>query len=95
MDDNVEYRLKVLEEDSKRNSDQHREFYAAFKALEKQNAVTEERYNTILSSLAETKKAVEDLKAKPAKRWEGLVDKLLFAVAGAVLAWLAAGAPGL
>ena len=34
------------------------------------------------------------LEAKPGKRWDGLVDKLLFAVAGAVLAWLAAGAPG-
>ena len=34
------------------------------------------------------------LEAKPGKRWDSLVDKLLFAVAGAVLAWLAAGAPG-
>ena len=38
---------------------------------------------------------VDTIEAKPAKRWEGLVDKLLFAVAGAVLAWLAQGGPGL
>ena len=38
---------------------------------------------------------VKELTSIPVKRWESLVDKLLFAVAGAVLAWLAAGVPGL
>ena len=33
------------------------------------------------------------LEAKPGKRWDGLVDKLLSVAAGAVLAWVAAGAP--
>lgn len=33
------------------------------------------------------------LEAKPGKRWDGLVDKLLCVAAGAVLAWVAAGAP--
>lgn len=38
---------------------------------------------------------VGELEAKPAKRWDGLVDKLIYAAVGAVLAWLIAGAPGL
>jgi len=38
---------------------------------------------------------VDALEAKPAKRWDGLVDKLLFLAAGAALAWLLTGAPGL
>lgn len=38
---------------------------------------------------------VDALEARPAKRWDGLMDKLLFLVAGAVLAWLLTGAPGL
>ena len=44
--------------------------------------------------IREIKTDVKGLTSIPGKRWENLVDKLLFAVAGAVLAWLAAGAPG-
>ena len=45
--------------------------------------------------IREIKTDVKGLTSIPGKRWENLVDKLLFAVAGAVLAWLAAGGPGL
>ena len=45
--------------------------------------------------IREIKTDVKGLTAIPGKRWESLVDKLLFAAAGAVLAWLAAGGPGL
>ena len=45
--------------------------------------------------IREIKTDVKGLTSIPGKRWESLVDKLLFAVAGAVLAWLAAGVPGL
>ena len=41
---------------------------------------------------AETAKALTE---KPAKRWDGLVDKLIYAAALAVVAWIAAGMPGL
>ena len=44
--------------------------------------------------IREIKTDVKGLTSIPGKRWNSLVDKLLFAVAGAVLAWLAAGAPG-
>ena len=46
------------------------------------------------NDVGEIKDDVKSLMSVPAKRWDGLVDKLLFAAAGAVLAWLAAGAPG-
>ena len=45
--------------------------------------------------IREIKTDVKGLTSIPGKRWESLVDKLLFAVAGAVLAWLSAGGPGL
>ena len=35
---------------------------------------------------------VDALEMKPGKRWEGLTDKLLWGVAGAVLTWLLARA---
>lgn len=44
--------------------------------------------------VGEIKTDVKSLMAKPAKRWDGLVDKLIFALAGAFIAWIAAGAPG-
>ena len=44
--------------------------------------------------IREIKTDVKGLTSIPGKRWENLVDKLLAAAAGAVIAWLAAGAPG-
>lgn len=35
------------------------------------------------------------LASKPGKRWDGLVDKLIYAAVGAFIAWIIAGAPGL
>lgn len=89
--EDFEYRLKRLEDDSERNSAQHREFYNAFKELEKQNTRTEERYNTILTALAETKTAIEELKGKPAKRWDALVAAIISAVVGIAVGLLLRG----
>ena len=44
--------------------------------------------------IREIKTDVKGLTSIPGKRWNSLVDKLLAAAAGAVIAWLAAGAPG-
>ena len=57
-------------------------------------AVFSKEQEHIQADVKEIKADVKALTDKPAKRWDSLVDKLLFAVAGAVLAWLAAGAPG-
>lgn len=40
-------------------------------------------------------KRVGDLEAKPGKRWDALLDKLIYAVVGAFIAWIISGAPGL
>ena len=37
---------------------------------------------------------VDTLEAKPGKRWDSLVDKAVWAFAGAFLAWVLAGMPG-
>lgn len=49
----------------------------------------------IQSDVQEIKHDVKDMKAVPAKRWDGLVDKLIAVLAGAFLAWLVTGANGL
>ena len=43
------------------------------------------------NDITEIKTDVKVLTAKPAKRWDGLVDKLLAALVGAFVAWLLTG----
>ena len=57
-------------------------------------AVMAEQQKNISDKVDTIDAKVDTLESKPGKRWESLVDKLLAAAAGAVIAWLAAGAPG-
>ena len=45
------------------------------------------------TDVCEIKGDVKSLMSIPGKRWDGLVDKLIFAAAGAFLAWVLAGGP--
>ena len=38
---------------------------------------------------------VDAIEARPGKRWDGLVDKLIYAAAGAFFAWMLSGMPGI
>lgn len=49
------------------------------------------RQERVESDVKEIKADVKELAAKPAQHWEGAVDKLLSALAGAFMAWLLAG----
>lgn len=49
----------------------------------------------IQSDVQEIKHDVKGMMSAPGKRWDGLMDKLIAAVAGAFLAWLVTGAQGL
>lgn len=51
-------------------------------------AVMAEQLKSMNQSIATLKNDVEEVKEKPAKRWDSLVDKIIWAVAGAVLAFL-------
>ena len=53
-------------------------------------AVMAERMKTMNTSVISLKTEVEELKDKPAKRWDNLIDKIIWAVAGAVLAYIIA-----
>ena len=80
----LKHRMKDVEEEHKALT----ELTASVRELR-----TDQGY--LKDDVGEIKEDVKSLMSVPAKRWEGLVDKLLFAVAGAVIAWLAAGGPGL
>ena len=53
------------------------------------------RQETVEGDVKEIKSDVKALAAKPGKRWDGLMDKLLYAAAGAFFAWILSGMPGL
>lgn len=87
-------RVEALEEDSKRNQVTHKEFFQRFEDMKERMARTDERYTQIKTDTAEikadlreTKSAVQALNEKPARRWEGLVEKALWAVCAAVIAF--------
>ena len=74
-----EGRIKKLEEE---NSVLHQ--------LATSVAVMAEQMKTLNKSVNTLADEVEDMKEKPAKRWDSLVDKIIWAVAGAVLAFILA-----
>lgn len=85
----LEERVKALEQDSGSNKTTHREFYSKFEGMAVQAALTAERYAAIMISLAKLETVVEELKGKPGKRWEIVVNValqwLVVAVLGAIV----------
>ena len=74
-----EGRLKKLESES-----------AVLHQLATSVAVMAEQMKTMNSSVLTLTTEVEELRDKPGKRWDSLVDKIIWAVAGAVLAYVIA-----
>ena len=90
-------RVEALERSNEQHSATHREIFGRLGAVERDNAVQEAHYRQILEKLdALTARhdalnaKLEALEAKPGKRWEALVEKTIWAVAAAVIAFLLA-----
>lgn len=79
-----------MEEYHAQNSAAHQQMYDRLRELETSRAVKDAQYETILDKLDSLNEKVEALEAKPGKRWDGLVDKIIWAVGGAVVAFLLA-----
>lgn len=91
----LEPRVSALERANEQHGKTHREIFRRMNDVERDNAVQEERYTAIAGKLDEISATVKALADKPGRRWDGLVDKLVYAAALAVVAWVAAGMPGL
>ena len=91
----LEPRVSALERANEQHGKTHREIFRRMNDVERDNAVQEERYTAISGKLDEISATVKALADKPGRRWDGLVDKLVYAAALAVVAWVAAGMPGL
>jgi len=94
----MEHRLTQVEDRSESNT--HR-----LEELEKRQDNLEELTSSVSVLAAnqkhmeidvkEIKADVKSLTEKPAKRWDGIVEKAIAALVGAFLAWLISGATGL
>jgi len=80
--------VEALERANEQHSATHREMFKRIGDLERVSDVQENKLDTILKKLDELTEKVEALEAKPGKQWEGLVEKALWAVCAAVIAFL-------
>ena len=81
----LEQQMKELR---KQNGEDHKEIRDRLSQMEKDDAVQKEQYKTILDKLDALTAKVEQLEAKPGKRWESVVEKTIWAVCAAVVAFL-------
>lgn len=93
MDAELEHRLTEVEDRSKSNTHRIDEIKKRQDDQEKlinTVAVLANEQKNIQSDVQEIKSDVKSLTSKPGKRWDSLIDKTIWAVAGAVLAFLLA-----
>lgn len=81
-----------IEKSSQKGSDARKEIYNRLRSLETQVARTDERYISISKDLDELKRQqavvlskIEDLSAKPAKRWDNAISTLIGTAIGAIV----------
>ena len=95
----VNTRLDGLEKEFDRyrtnSSDTHRQMLDKIGSLEQDRASLKTKLDDIDTKLDGLASTVSALAEKPGRRWDSLVDKLIYAAALAVVAWVAAGTPGL
>ena len=91
----LERQVKELQ---RQNGEDHKEIRDRLSRAEMTNAVQNERYDAILGKLEELSRKhdgltrkLEELEAKPGRRWESLVEKAVWAVCAAVIAFLLGG----
>lgn len=87
----MEYRVRALELDSGRNQVAHKEFYDRFEKMKSEAAVVAVQYANIMEKLGKLESAVDELKGRPARRWDALVAALLSAVVGVAVGLLIKG----
>lgn len=93
MDLQHEERLSKVEERSKSNSHRLTEVEKRQDNLDKLVATVEVlavKESNVETVVNEIKTDVKDLKSKPAKRWDGLVDKAIWAVVAAFIGFVLA-----
>ena len=88
-------RVEALERANEQHGSTHRELFDRLRELERMEGIQGEQYKNILEKLDnltrrhdELNRKLSELEAKPGKRWDGMVDKAVWAVLAAVIAFL-------
>lgn len=93
MQISVEHRLTEVEERSKSNTHRLDELEKRQDDLDELVSVVKVlavREEAVENDVKEIKADVKSLTSKPGQRWDSLVDKIIWAVAGAVVAFILA-----
>ena len=93
MDLEHERRLTEVEERSKSNShrlDKLEESTEAINRLATSMEVMAEHQEQVVETVGRLDTKVADLEEKPAKRWDALVDKIVWAIAAALIGFVLA-----
>ena len=98
MDLEHERRLTEVESKAARNEGRIKKLEGEHEALNNLAtavAVMAEKQDTTNKNLATLSEKVDSIEGKPAERWDKLISTIIGALAGAFIAWVATGAPGL
>ena len=93
MDLDHEKRLTETESRSKSNTrrlDRVEKWQADFGDLISTVKVLADREERVEKDVGEIKEAVQEIKEKPGKRWDGLVDKIILTLAAAAIGFVLA-----
>lgn len=97
MDLEHERRLTEVESRAMRNEGRIKrleEEHEALNTLATSVAVMAEKQDTMNSNVVKLTEKVDSIEGKPAERWDKLISTILGALAGAFIAWIASGMPG-
>ena len=81
---------KDVNELRKQNSSSHERIFDRLGELEKQEGIQVVQYEHILEKLDQLAGDVKELKAKPGKRWESIIEKVIGLLAAAVVGYVLA-----
>ena len=79
---------KQLSEHKENSRKDHAEMFNRIRMLEIAHAETKTQYGQIMESLGALRADINDLKSKPSKRWDTIVDKVLIGVIGAIVVYI-------
>lgn len=97
MDLEHERRLTDVEAKADRNEGRIKKLEESHEALHQlatSVAVMAEKQETMNSNVEKLTEKVDSIEGKPAERWDKLISTIIGALAGAVIAWIASGMPG-
>lgn len=81
---------KDMNELHKQNSATHERIYERLNELEKQEGIQNVQYENILEKLDQLSGDVNELKTKPAKRWESILEKVIGLFAAGLVGYVLA-----